>query len=342
MSADAVVGTGALEGCRLPDEFSVSESDLADDETTIVRDILSGERRGKATATYLILVKRSQPFDNDVATILAAARDRLLPAPNPVIDASFALLVGDVLFDGKAFFDQALWEKPLVVEAFALGHIDPVVILIWRCMFLRSARGVVEPSGSIAARNVAYDELDALLKTRTWTALVQGAPVQLRPAKVAVVPDEPKVEDSNSPRFFAAAHNVTRLLGVGLVDAVDLYDGVEGYANALDDLPFDPECTGWGDKVPDFLPRAKEREFLRHVNFQLYRNINISVVQELLRTDQLFDPVDWGLLDTQTKERADMEFDQEWCSSNRGGSRNSLPPRGARPDTASTKVPTPA
>jgi len=292
--SDGVVGAAGLSGCRLPDRFSVSQSALdATDADQLAAAIAGGLDRGGASAPYLILMKRAQRLDRDARVLLALARNLLLqgsPAPS---DAAAGLLAGDVLLDGKAVLDQALWENPEVVEAFVLGHIDPATVPVWRCMALRAARGVVEPTRFAAARNVGYAELDAMLGARSWRAMLRGGPVEI----------------PGAPRFFAAAHNVTRFFGVGLVDAIELYGSPETYLDTFAPVAFDAACTGWGSPLPPLIPAAGEREFLRDINFDLYRNINLPVVGELIRTGVLFDPTSWGPLPHGTPEGASMAFD---------------------------------
>jgi len=297
-TGQALLGTGSMAGCSLPDAFSVRENRLF---ASSANRIVSGTKRGHAIAPYQILMKRAESLDGDVQVILRFARDMLLASGVTPNDVRMAQKAGELLLDGKTFLNQALWKNPLVVEAFALGHIDPAVVPIWRCMALRAARGVTEPFRSINARNVAYDEIDRDLMSIRWSALINGKSVELSK-------NEDR-DDTGSPRFFAAAHNVTRLLGVGLIDAVELYDGSEEFVSALGDLPFDTRCAGWTEGVPDFIPRGRERNFLRDMNFELFRNINLPVVRELKRTGMLFDPVDWRPLVATSKEDADFEFD---------------------------------
>jgi len=293
-TADGVAGAAGLSGCRLPDRFSVSQSALdATDPDQLSAAIAGGLDRGGASAPYLILMKRAQRLDQDARTLLAFALNRVLSGGPNLSEAAAAVLAGDVLLDGKAILDQMLWENPEVVEAFVLGHIDPATIPVWRCMALRAARGVVEPSRFAAARNVGYAEFDAMLGARSWRAMLRGGPAE--------IPD--------APRFFAAAHNVTRFFGVGLVDAIELYGTPEAYLDTFAPLAFDASCTGWGTSLPPLIPAAGERQFLRDVNFDLYRNINVPVVGELMRTGVLFDPTSWGPLPHGTPEGAAMAFD---------------------------------
>ncbi len=313
-NGDSVHGQGALEGCSLPDSFSVPAEPLSS-ISNMVSELRGGTLGGDATLPYQILMKRAESFDEDARIVMKFLYDRL---ENPVSeydptawinDIFLKFLALDATIDAATFLDQSLWSHPLVVEAFVLGHIDPAVIPVWQCMALRAGRGVVEPSRALVARNVAYDAIDRHLQTLRWNALVDGKPTELTRRDDGL--------DTGSPRFFAAAHNVTRLFGVGLVDAAEKYAPTEALANTLSEQPFgigtipiDLGCAGWGaDAIPEIVPRARERALLRDINFQLYRNINLTVVQKLLSTGTLFDPVKGGPLQDTTAKDADYHFD---------------------------------
>jgi hypothetical protein len=293
-TAAGVAGTDGLAGCVLPDRFSVDQTSLDSvDADLLSAAIAGGLERGGPLAPYLILIKRAQRFDRDARTLLLYVQSRLASPTVTPADLAAGVLAGDLLLDGTAVTNQALWENPEVVEAFLLGHIDPAVIPVWQCMAVRASRGVVEPTRTVAARNIGYAQFDEMFRARSWQALLQSGPVEI----------------ADAPRFFAAAHNVTRLFGVGFVDAVDLYGSPQVWAERFASLAFDASCTGWGDTLPPLIPTEGERDFLRLVNFDLYRNINLPIVREALRSGVLVDPTSGQPLAHEGPEGAAMAFD---------------------------------
>ncbi len=176
------------------------------------------------------------------------------------------------LDDGLAIA-QFINKHPLVAEALAMGHIDPITLDVWTCKARLMARGKEFISDSIVERNIIYKEMEKLMAGAVERA--QGA---------AAV----------KPVFYGAAHQVTRLLGVGLTDAIDYYSSIEKIPDFFLQSAIYETCAGLPDNY-EVLPNADDRTLLRDINAGLYHDVNMPILRRTLRdAGKLSDPVNGG------------------------------------------------
>lgn len=166
--------------------------------------------------------------------------------------------------------------RDLYGEQISVGAVDPVVVEITRCKALKLLRGEEQSTRLIVERSQIYREASRLLSERTPGGLPGGA-----------------------SKFFSAAAAVTRAVGLGGAEAADQLKikGDEWYVKRAEEFFVDTQCRTYNVGEGLSLPDEPERELLRTVNQELFRQVNLPRMRRLYANPgAFFDPIDFGRL----------------------------------------------
>ncbi|MEL0437948.1 hypothetical protein AADA15_12815 [Phycobacter sp. 'Weihai'] len=149
------------------------------------------------------------------------------------------------------------------------GRSDPIVTDIYICAGKVRARGHSMISNTIFERSLGYRAATEVLRAR---ATENGArhPV---------------------PRFFVAAETVTKLLGIGMVDPLELNDAddFKVLIDTVDELVVDEACAGLTG-AESLMVGAASRRLLRLINWELYHNVNLPLIGYLIEEGRYNQP----------------------------------------------------
>ena len=265
----------SFSGCRNPKRTSAGET------RRLTRVVIDNPRSDERQLTWDAFVAASQFAGASIVGARLATTGDTDPASVGKLLGENARRLGDTVA-------RMLHKQPQLVELLASGVADPVFLNVIDCIARRELQaGESHPLGHIVHRSQYYRLAQDLIADH--------------------VAAEKKFKNARAPLFFAAAHQVTRLIGVGAVDVVErLPREFHRLIGDTDDQKLAEarnemwrefvkrsglfEANGTSDRFPALPDDA--RALLRRVNRTLFDR-NKIIMRQLLSQQggRLFDPL---------------------------------------------------